>query len=423
MSHNKKQGKKASMDTKPNEASVATRRNKSNTVTSVSSNKKNDDTVSSSEQTVKSNCKEDRDLPLQSQSGIPEVDAKVADDSRISVACKELTANSESQTVDASMETEPASLEFNYETSASVHTSCGESCDERYSDEMNSVKQESVSESIPCGEMAWESGVHMLGSLESACSSYQSALSSSDESRAVDSDEMLSHHTRNKDSAYDNPDVFSHVQESENLSEHVLDYPTMSQNEFLAIFKLIHRSELPPPSLATANRLHREAGGTLRRCIKSNRVPHMIYRRTNFPRDLYNDSTKIDCLNAALPRNSGYDKDDIVKTVHGVKKVSGASKKSPTFVAKRSKVGKDGNDSKGGSVTSACVEANDDLRNVADLELHDLSMLADAALAGGTLNKLTSTEPSAMENFSPSKADFKKPKVRFASICINSFFV
>jgi hypothetical protein len=412
---NKKQGKKVCTDIKPMEASVATRRSKSTAVISVPPSKEIDSTLLPSKQMHIGTGKEGEELLSQSLLTSPEP-LKVADDSCRSEACVELTADAK-RTVDATGKTDLVSLELSNEASASIQTFYGESLTAVVGDTEDLAKQEPAAESILCQEITWDSGAHTLDSLPSACSSYQSAASLSDESQIACLDEIsqcksLSQHCESIDSVCGSSSDYSCTQSCKALSEHLIEYPSLSQNDFLAIFGLINRSELPPPSLATANRLHREVGGTLRRSIKSNRVPHMIYRRMNFSRDHHTNNANLNCLTATLSRNAGYDKDEIQKDLP-VKKVPGGNKKFIPFTARKGKTCKDGSDTKANSITNSLAEAADGLQNVDNMEMHDLSMLADAALAGGAINKVTAAEPLAAESSSPSKTDFKKPKVIF----------
>lgn len=290
--------------------------------------------------------------------------------------------------------------------------------DELFEDEENEkddlVKAEIKIESELNNDYSSDSGVLAISCSSSACSSYHQTIY---QCQKNDASEMHSEHSTFADNCESKDSISDNL--SEVSSRHVCDdrwgvgieYPVISQGEFLAIFKLINKSELPPPSAALVNRLHREAGGTLRRSIKTHREPQMVYKKMNINKNIHSVSrAKLGNNGGTISSISEHLQADCESIVHVLNKVEDRARRTrfSPYAVKSGKTGSSSNYSKVDNAADANTEACDGSKITPGM--HDLSLLADAALAGVKLNKLTDEHHQSC-SYSPHKNNLKKPKV------------
>jgi len=270
--------------------------------------------------------------------------------------------------------------------------------------------------SLCCSEYSHHSGVNTLSCFSCsspACSGCQFVVTTLDSSQKTDLSDTRSNFSTFADNCEYKDSINDTLVDDSGRQEVLkceIDYLTMSQRDFLAIFGLVNKSDLPPPSSSLSNRLHREAGGKLRRCIKSYREPQMVYRRTNVKDLCVVDRTKAISCDLLLMNSAGHSKMDAQKVVYGLRKVTTSRSRFSQFAAKKVKIGKHDSPAKLPSVECVAVESDASCKNSTDSTTHDLTLLADAALANGALKHLDCDKSPKSNNFSPSKGEFKKPQ-------------
>ena len=258
-----------------------------------------------------------------------------------------------------------------------------------------------------------DSGVNTLSCSSPAC---QSTLTALDGSQKTDLSETQSEHSAFGD-VWECKDIVSdpvliesgessiglidtHLPEAfqkENdgsTSDTCIDYPTISIGNFLAFSGLINKAELPSPSAALANRLHREAGGKLRRCIKTYREPQMVYRRVNSGG--VDSVAKINSIDASV-LNSERE----FSKVSELKRMQSTKSRFSQFLVKDSSV--------------SPVKSSDVKNSIAEVSA------VSSTGVDISLKKVDNIKTSSASSYSPvAKNDFKKPKVIHSSFLLST---